>query len=79
MVIVSSDKEKLVNFDSVVALWIDYPDYDTDNVIYTITAETDCVNVELGKFKSLERAKEILNGIMEFYIGHLDCYAIPEE
>ena len=79
MVIVSSDKEKLVNFDNVVALWIDYPDYDIDNVIYTVTAETDCVNVELGKFNSLERAKEILNGIMEFYIEHLDCYAVPEE
>lgn len=78
MVIVSSDKEKLVNFDNVVALWID-SDCDSGEMFYIVTAETDCVNVELGKFNSLERAKEILNGIMEFYIEHLDCYAVPEE
>lgn len=78
MIIISQDKEKMVNFDNVVALWVE-TDCESDTIKYLVNAETDSMCVELGCYSSLKKAKRVLDGIMEFYVGHLDCYAMPDD
>lgn len=61
MIIVSQDKETIVNFDRTDCLWVDY-----DEGKYTIEASSD-INYELGKYETEERAKEVLQWIVDLY------------
>jgi hypothetical protein len=92
MIILSQDKTKIINFDNVNTLRVI-----KDGLIVsyenTYKAEDDCSNI-LGIYKTEERAKEVLNEIMENYknweytkmgkliIGKVVCdtiYTMPED
>ena len=61
MIIVSQDKDIIVNFDRVTSIWID------DNVLNKTNATFDIVADEgtIGTYKTEERAKEVLEEIMQ--------------
>lgn len=63
MIIVSQDKEEIVNFDKVESIWIS-----DDEERFSIEATGDA-NSTLGYYKTLERAKEVLIKIMQSYIN----------
>ena len=65
MLILSQDKEKIINFDNVIQIYIntyanEYPDISCDTV--------ELLNINLGDYKTLERAKEVLQEIIKAYI-----------
>ena len=60
MIIVSQDKEEIVNFDKVESIWI-CPD---EEGRFTIEA-TAHTNATLGAYDTEERAKEVLREIAE--------------
>ena len=62
MIIVSQDKEEIVNFDKVESIWID----SDEEGRFTIEATAD-TNSTLGYYKTKERAKEVLQEIIEIY------------
>ena len=62
MIIVSQDKEEIVNFDKVESIWI----CSDEEGRFTIEA-TAHTNATLGTYDTEERAKEILQDIWEFY------------
>lgn len=64
MIIVSQDKKTIVNFNAIETIQID------DNVLDKTEAEFEIyTNGEaLGYYKTEERAKEILQEIIDFYI-----------
>ena len=64
MLILSQDKEKIINFDNVIQIYIntyanEYPDISCDTV--------ELLNINLGDYKTLERAKEVLQEIIKEY------------
>jgi len=80
MIIVSQDKMELVNFDKVENIWI-CPD---EEGRFTIEATAD-TNATLGYYKTEERAKKVLQEIIERYehtqyikgFGReIDCYEV---
>ena len=92
MIILSQDKTEIINFDNVNTLRVT-----KEGLIVsyenTYRAEDDCSNI-LGKYKTEERAKEVLQGIVENYknweytkmgktiIGKVICdaiYTMPEK
>ena len=65
MIIVNQSKDELVNFDNILNVYITISeDYKECYIKYE-----DCNNSyrELGKYKKLERAKEVLKDIWKFY------------
>ena len=84
MIIVSQDKEKIVNFDNLTQVYITQ---DEEETAYFIRYETvDSLYDDLGKYETEERAKEVLaeitefwkNGAMSDYKGFI-CYEMPED
>lgn len=77
MIIVSQDRDKIVNFDNVEAVYIQ--DDEKENFIKCIA--TDGLDVDLGKYNTEERAKEVLQEIVRYYavanIGQV--YEMPED
>ena len=66
MIIISQDKDNIVNFDNISSIGI-YPPFDDTNN-FEINAET--VNgelVDLGLYATEKRAKEVLMDIVENY------------
>lgn len=63
MIIVSQDKDNIVNFDNVVSVGIIDFDINDKNCWQRITAETLGTAVVLGDYKTEERAKEVLSEI----------------
>lgn len=67
MIIVSQDKDKIINHDNVQLLWIN------KNILKNIlneTIETFYIYADhdfLGEYKTEERAKEVLKEIWKFY------------
>lgn len=82
MIIVSQDKEKIVNFDNLTQVYITQ---DEEETAYFIRYETvDSLYDDLGKYETEERAKEVLQEITEFWrIGAMIdckgfiCYEMP--
>ena len=66
MIIVSQDKDVIVNFDNVGNIWINNP-LENDDGKFEIIAENYLNNTVIGDYKTEERAKEILQEIIEFY------------
>ena len=65
MIIVSQDKEKIVNFDNLTQVYITQ---DEEETAYFIRCETvDSLYDDLGKYETEERAKEVLQEIISKY------------
>lgn len=62
MLIVSQDKEEIVNFDKVESIWI----CSDEEGRFTIEATAD-TNSTLGYYETKERAKEVLQEIVKEY------------
>lgn len=65
MIILSQDKDNIVNFDNVVTIGIN--DFDVKSTWQRITAETIGTSTVLGDYKTEERAKEVLQEIINKY------------
>lgn len=70
MIIMSQDKTEIINFNNIESIWI----CSDEEGIFTIEATAD-TNTSLGEYKTEERAKEILIGIMASYQANkiLEC------
>lgn len=65
MIIVSQDKEKIVNFDNLTQVYITQ---DEEETAYFIRYETvDSLYDDLGEYKTEERAKEVLAEMIKSY------------
>ena len=68
MIIISQNKDKIVNFDNLTQVYIIQ---DEEKTAYFIRFETvDSLYDNLGEYKTEERAKEVLQEIIKTY---LDC------
>lgn len=68
MIIISQNKDKIVNFDNLTQVYITQ---DEEKTAYFIRFETvDSLYDDLGEYKTEERAKEVLQEIIKTY---LDC------
>lgn len=66
MIIVSQDKDKIINYDNVQLLWINEHILNKTIKTFYIYADHDF----LGEYETEERAKEVLQEIINSY---LDC------
>ena len=69
MIIVSQDRDILVDFDNVESIWI----YSDEKSRFSVEATAD-TNSTLGYYKTEERAKEVLNEIIELYKNQINKY-----
>lgn len=75
MIIVSQDKEKIVNFDNLTQVYITQNEEET---AYFIRYETvDSLYDDLGKYETEERAKEVLQEIAQKYSSYLKLEGGP--
>lgn len=65
MIIISQDKGKIMNFDNMTRIYITFDEGD-DVCIRTDTV--DSLYENLGYYKTEERAKEVLEEIIELYM-----------
>ena len=80
MIIVSQDKSTIVNFDNVEIIWIDDNVLDKTEPMFKINADTGETGVELGEYKTEERAKEVLAEIVRVLDDELIIsYYMPKE
>lgn len=63
MIIVSQDKDNIVNFDNITSIWIDDNILDKTNTDFEICADGE----SLGYYKTEKRAKEVLKEIIKSY------------
>lgn len=68
MLIISQDKGKIINFDNMTRVYINFDEGDDDVCIRTETV--DSLFEDLGYYKTEERARKVLQEIIETY---LDC------
>ena len=66
MIIVSQDKDVIVNFDTITKLWIQNP-LENDDGEFTIIAENEWISERVGYYKTEERAKKVLQEIIEIH------------
>lgn len=65
MIIVSQEKEKIVNFDNLIQIYITQDEEETANFIRY--ESVDSLYEDLGEYKTEERAKEVLQEIYKVY------------
>ena len=65
MIIVSQEKEKIVNFDNLIQIYITQDEEETANFIRY--ESVDSLYEDLGEYKTEERAKEVLQEIISKY------------
>lgn len=66
MIIVKQDKKKIINFDNLTQVYITH--CEEDNTGYFIRFETvDSLYEDLGEYSTEDRAKEVLEEIIERY------------
>ena len=70
MILVSQDKNNILNFDTTVNIGVE--EISTLNDIVQISAQTNGNTIVLGEYKTEERAKEVLREIIERYINWED-------
>ena len=63
MIIVSQDKNSIINFDKTQRIWIDDNVLDKKNTTFEIYADGET----LGEYATEERAKEVLEEITQYY------------
>ena len=66
MIIVSQDKDVIVNFDNVENIWINNP-LENNEGKFEIRAESYSSNMLIGEYETEKRAKEVLIDIVENY------------
>lgn len=77
MIIVSQDKDNIINFDNLTQVYITQ---DEEEKAYFIRFETvDSLYEDLGEYKTEERAEEILRDIAHWYEIDAKVYRMPEE
>ncbi len=79
MIIVSQNKEIIVNFDNVESIDIVVDLDGTGKLPHKIYYETNSKREELGTYKTEERAKEVLQHIIIKITGEYCVYKMPEE
>lgn len=85
MIIVSQDKGKIINFDNMTRVYINFDKGDDDFCIRTETV--DSLYEDLGYYKTEERTKEVLQEIIDMYkfnrceaVGQKNAvYRMPEK
>ena len=70
MIIVSQDKDSIINFDRTQNIWIDDNVLDKINTSFEIRAD----DVTLGEYTTGERANEVLEEIIE----NIQCKSFVE-
>ena len=75
MIIVSQDKGKIINFDNMTQVYITFDEGDDDVCIRTETV--DSLYEDLGYYKTGERAKEVLQEIIQKYSSYLKLEGGP--
>lgn len=68
MIIVSQDKDVIVNFNNVENIWINNP-LENDDGKFEIRAESYSNNMLIGEYETEEKAKEVLQELADTYIG----------
>lgn len=74
MIIISQDKKQIINWDNITRISIEEPENDNKNKKYYIGADTNSAESmvwELGEYDTEERAKEVLQEIIDAYKGKL--------
>lgn len=66
MIIVSQDKTKIINFDNMTRVYINFDEGDDDVCIRIETV--DSLYEDLGYYKTEGRAKEVLQEIVKTYV-----------
>lgn len=66
MIIVSQDREEIVNFDNIEDIWINNP-LENDEGEFEIRAESCSYNNIIGEYKTEKRAKEVIEEIIKQY------------
>lgn len=69
MIIVSQDKNSIINFNRTQKIWIDDNVLDKTNTTFEICADGET----LGEYATEERAKEVLKEIIEQYEHEKTC------
>ena len=77
MIIVSQDKTKIVNFDNLIQIYIIQDEEETANFIRY--ESVDSLYEDLGEYKTEERAKEVLQEIVNTYVRECKTYIIPKD
>lgn len=77
MLIISQDKQAIINFENMQSISIENPLEDDDGM-FKIIAETDRSIYALGRYAAEERAKEILTQIVYRYSA-VEMYKIADE
>lgn len=69
MIIVSQDKEKIINFDNIKTIELDRETGFKSIIIFRETSEveTGVCGLFIGHYATRERAKEVLQGIINAY------------
>ena len=75
MIIVSQDKDKIVNFDNLTQIYITRDEEETATFIRYETV--DSLYDDLGEYKTEERAKEVLQEIVKKYSSYLELKGGP--
>ena len=89
MIIVSQDKEKIINFDNIKTIELDRETGFKSIIIFRETSEveTGVCGLFIGHYATRERAKEVLQEIIDMYkfnrcesIGQKNAiYKMPED
>ena len=77
MIIVSQDKEVIVNFNNVENIWINNA-LENNEGKFKIRAESYSNNMLIGEYKTEERAKEVLEEIIEAYNKSNEDFYVKE-
>ena len=77
MIIVSQDKTKMVNFDNLIQIYITQDEEETANFIRY--ESVDSLYEDLGEYKTEERAKEVLQEIVNTYVRECKTYIMPKD
>ena len=75
MIIVSQDKELILNFENIEAIGIGNPLEDDDGMFKVLASTASDNEYTLGKYKTEERAKEVLQEITKAYQTTGICYS----
>ena len=75
MIIVSQDKDKIVNFDNLTQIYITQDEEKTATFIRYETV--DSLYDDLGEYKTEERAKEVLQEIAQKFSSYLKLEGGP--
>ena len=65
MIIVSQDKEEIINFDNMTRVYITFDE--DDDYVWIRTETVDSLYEDLGYYKTEARAKEVLQEIISKY------------